>query len=434
MNDENPYAPSLVAEPEAPPSRVWRLDGISLLVKNQAVLPMVDLNTGEQGGNLKCVRRALLKKNPLTFMGTLLLITAYFFLSRQYRIDPVLLVCGLFLAMFLLKQVEALRGSPSQRLHVMEYLGEKSLKRITRGKLRRWINLLYIAVVICSIMNVFPILPVLPLGIAVMAGCTVWAILDRPPARSLPGPPGWMRISPLHPEAIRFLSALQAEADVDPATDGNARRKIRTTWFYKFPLAMLLGSRRNPLAVFNLILAKLLRSHLLTRDTYHFSEAAPTALAEISAPLQERIRYWISAHPDWSYQAGTRLISPDGDIVSETAHLAPATLEHDLCITCSWNLAAPGRMIFQNSFLTWLPDDAHISTHDHPFIFLDDSKSRSFRARGGMEQVYQAHLRHCAGEALDPPTDSATRAARILALQEESDQHLTALGYQSELR
>lgn len=434
MNDENPYAPSLVAEPEAPPSRVWRVDGISLLVKNQAVLPMVDLNTGEQGGDMKCVRRSLLKRNPVTMLGTLLLVAAYFFLSRSHAVDPGLLFFGLIFAMFFLKQVEALRGSPSQRLHVMEYLGEKSLKRVTRGKLRRWINLIYIAVLVCSIMDVFPIFPVLPLGIVVVAGCIVWTILDRPPARSLPGPPGWMRISPIHPEAVRRLSALQQESEAMPSADDHSRRKIRTTYFYKFPLAMLIGDRKNPFAIFNIVLAKLLRSHLLVRDTYHHSEAIPLDQAELSPPLRERIDHWITTHPDWSYLAGTRLVSPDGDIVMETAHLAPASLEHDLCLLCSWNIGAPARLIFQNTFLAWLRNGRRISTHDHSFINFNDPDSRAFRARGGMENVYQAHLRNCAGEPLDPPADKAAHAARIQALQEEADRHLTKLGYQSELR
>jgi hypothetical protein len=243
-----------------------------------------------------------------------------------------------------------------------------------------------------------------------------------------------MNITPIHPEAARFLAALQNETDVNAAMDGDTGRKIRTTWFYKFPLAILIGDRKNPLAVFNIAVAKLLRSHLLARDTFHFSEAVPMALTELSAPLQERIDYWISAHPDWSYQAGNRLVSPDGDIVVESAHLAPATLEHDLCIVCSWNLAAPARRNFQNTFLAWLRDGRRISTHDHPFISFQDPKSHAFRARGGMEQVYQAHLRNCAGEPLDPPPDKAARAARILALQEETDRRLTDLGYQSDLR
>jgi hypothetical protein len=121
MNDENPYAPSLAGEPQAPPSRVWRLDGISLLVKNQAVLPMVDLNTGEQGGDMKCVRRSLLKRNPVTMAGTLLLVAAYFILSRNPTVDPMLLMVGLIVALFLIKQMEALRASPTQRLHEMAH-------------------------------------------------------------------------------------------------------------------------------------------------------------------------------------------------------------------------------------------------------------------------------------------------------------------------
>lgn len=437
MNDDNPYAPPLVADPQAPPARAWYLEGISLIAKNQAALPMVDLNTGEHGGEMKCIRRALLKRNPVTLVGTILLIAAFLILSNENAVDPALLFCGLVGAMFLLKQIEALRASPSQRLHVMEYVGQKSLKgRVART---RWRTTIYLACILLFFGEALPGMTgvaFLPIAFVALIANMIWAILDKPPARSLPGPPGWMKISPIHPEAVRFLSASQnAEEMKIPVNETGVRsRRIRTTYFYKFPLSMLVGRRKNPFSILNITLAKLLRSHLLARDTFHFSEEAPTELTALSAPLQERINYWVMAHPDWNFQAGTRLVSPDGDIIVESAHLTPATLEHDLCITCSWNIAAPARLIFQNSFISWLRDGAHISTHDHSFLTLQDPRSHSFRARGGMEKVYQAHLGNCAGQSLDPPADKAELAARILELKEEADRRLTGLGYQSELR
>ena len=47
MSDSNPYAPPAVTESEAPSSLTWQVQGNALLVKNGAVLPQIDLETGE---------------------------------------------------------------------------------------------------------------------------------------------------------------------------------------------------------------------------------------------------------------------------------------------------------------------------------------------------------------------------------------------------
>lgn len=434
MDGENPYAPPLTLETEFPVSRPWRIEGISVLVKNQAALPMVDLNTGEHDGNLKCVRRTLWKSSPASFFVLLPILGVYLVIKSGYRVDPVTIVIVSFLGVFILKQIQALRGSPSRSLHVMEYLGKKSLQRATRAKIRRGINLLYIILFLVGTMGAFPGVSVLPVGILVILGCWIWAIFDRPPASSLPGPPGWMKISPVHHEALRFLSALEAETRAENTAEWSPRSKVRTTFYYKFPLAILIGRRRNPLAIFNIAMAKLLRSHLFKRDTYHFSESVPVDLADLCEPLREDMASWIAAHPDWVFRTGERLPFPDGDIISETARLSPDTFEHELWISRSWHVATPTPLNLQHTFLTWLANGRRVTTSDVPFIRLDDPACDSFRATGDLEQIYQAHLRNAAGKPLDPPQDHATRIARILAVQEETDRRLTGLGYQSELR
>jgi hypothetical protein len=439
MNDENPYASPATTEPEAPPSRVWQLDGIGVLVKNQAVLPPVDLNTGETGEGLKCVRRAFVKQSPgssILYWGILL---GYVFLSGKTDIGTLPLMTGLFVILFLFKQVQALRASPSQRLNVMEYIGPRSIRGyVARGAWRRRIYFLLIAAFIFSAaVDHHPDTQVMILFLAFggFFANLVWAIVDKPPARSQAGPPGWMRISPIHPDAARHLAELQKEEPHTESTTGETRkRNTRTTYFHKYPLGILLAGRKNPLVVFNIIVAKLLRSPLLARDTFHHSEAVTTDPENLCPPLREKIDSWITAHPDWTLRETRRLVSPDGDIIVENAHLAPPSHEHELCLTCSWNLSAPARRILHGSFFTWLRDGGHVSTHDHPFIRLQIPGYLPFHTRGDLEQIYQEHLRHSAGLPGDPPADEAGRAARFNAMQETIDRRLTELGYQSELR
>ncbi len=61
MSDENPYAPPTVAEPQADPALAWQVDGDSVLVKNGATLPQVDLLTGATGEGLVAVKRSHLR-------------------------------------------------------------------------------------------------------------------------------------------------------------------------------------------------------------------------------------------------------------------------------------------------------------------------------------------------------------------------------------
>lgn len=435
MDAENPYAPPLAGEIEATVSRPWRIEGISVLVRNQAALPMVDLNTGEQGDNLKCVRRTLfLRSAPASFFALVPVLVVLFAINSGYRVDVTSVVIVSLLGLFILKKVELVRGSPSRSLHVMEHVGKQSLRRATRAKIRRGINLVYLVLFFLSMMGVLPVVSVLPTGIFIILVCWVWAMLDRPPARSLPGPPGWMKISPVHHEALRFLSALENETRADAVAEAAPARKIRTTWFHKYPLALLIGRRRNPLTILNIAIAKLLRSHFFIRDTYHFSEATSVPLEDLCEPLREDIASWTAAHPGWIFRSGERLPFPDGDIIGETARLSTDTFEHELWITRSWHVATPAPLNLQHTFLTWLVNDRRATTSDFGFIRLKDPACDAFQARGSLEQVYQAHLRRSSGKPLDPPRDEAERAARILSIQEKTDRRLTELGYQSELR
>lgn len=441
MDGENPYAPPLTGEIEAPVSRPWRVDGIGVLVKHLATLPMVDLNTGEQGGDMKCVRRSLVKSSPLSILVTVVITAVYFSLNKRFDIGLPVFLIALFLGNMVAHWIAALRGATSQKLDVMEHLGKKSRNRILRGRIRLWIYLGVVLFFISGALRFVPFFPAIFL-VFVVLGLAVWTFLDRTPAKSLSGPPGWMRISPVHPDALRFLAALQqqeeeaaaAQALATAAADTLPHRKRRTIWFHKYPLAMLIGNRRNPLAILDIALAKLFRSPLLTREAWHFSDAMPTPAGDLCMETREEIGAWTTAHPDWILRTSDKIIFPDGAIILESVHLAPPSFEHDLSFTCSWNAANPAQRNLQRTFLSWTADGKRILTADHPRVALDDPTLDVHRVKGNLAELHQAHLRHCAGKPLDPPRDEADRAARVSSLHEETDRHLTRLGYQSELR
>lgn len=441
MDGENPYAPPLTGEIEAPASRPWRVDGIGVLVKNLAALPMVDLNTGEHGSDMKYVRRSLVKGSPLSIVVTAVITAAYFLLYKRFDISLPFFLIALFLGSIVAHRINALRGTSSQKLDVMEHLGRKSRNRILRGRIRLWI---YLAIVVFFVSGALRFIPFFPASFLVflVLGLGVWTFLDRPPAKSLSGPPGWMRISPVHPDALRFLAALQQQEEETAAAQALTRetageaphRKRRSIWFHKYPLPMLIGNRRNPVAILDITLAKLLRSPLLTREAWHFSDTVPTPAGDLCIEMREEIGAWTTAHPDWTVRASETMLFPDGTLILESVHLTPPSLEHDLSFICSWNVANPAQRNLQRTVVSWTTDGKRIITADHPRVALDDPTIEVHRVKGNLAALHQAHLRHCAGKPLDPPDSAAAITARISTLHEDTDRRLTGLGYQSELR
>lgn len=439
MADSNPYAPPAILEPEAQSSLLWQLDGSGLLVKNSAVLPRVDLETGETTGDMKTVRRILqLSGGSFSIMRVVAIVVVLRFIPDRWHDNPLLLYLGLFAVLFLLKQGQALRGNPSQRIFIWEFAGPRTQHgRLARNKWRTSLSLLGTVSIVASF------IPSLTLdqqhgflfgGIAIVLINMIWGLIDRPKARTQAGPPGWLKISPIHQDAVSFLSHLQQESHLQSGQAPARGKLMHTTYFHRYPLAMLLGTRKNPLAIFNLFLAKLLRSHQLRRDTWHFSEAEPRDLAGLCQHLQNQTASWIARHPGWHFLSGTHVVFPAGDVVHETAHLASPGILHQLTISASWNVALPGYVPTQSSFTTWLTDGTSVVTHERPFLPLRISGIQEFRARGNPDAVFQSHLHHLAGKPLDSSKDPQEFLSRLDAHRAAADRRLTELGYQSETR
>lgn len=439
MNPDNPYAPPATAEPEAPSSLLWQLDGVSLFVKNNTVLPKVDLETGETTGDLKAVRRILrVRAGSSAILRVIIIVVAIQFIPYTGRHNPFLLFLGLFVVMFLFKQGQALRANPARRVLIWEFAGPRTQRgRLVRNK---WRVAIYVLGLVSILTSFVPSLSYDQEqqfrfgGFAILLINLVWRVIDLPKARAQAGPPGWLKISPVHPEAVRFLSHLQQESRSDSVRAATRGKLMHTAYFHRYPLAMLLGKRKNPFTIFSLFLAKLLRSHQLRRDAYHFSEAESRALEELCPHLQNQAASWITGHPGWHFLSGSHQVFPAGDIILEFANLASPGLEHHLNISASWNVGAPGYIPAQSNFTTWLADDTSIVTHERPFLQLRIPGIQEFRAKGNPDAVFQSHLQHIAGKPLDPPKDAEEFLSRLDARRAVTDRRLTELGYQSETR
>jgi hypothetical protein len=244
---------------------------------------------------------------------------------------------------------------------------------------------------------------------------------------------GWLSISPIHPDALAFLSAREAERKSTENKDGEPKkRRIRTVYYHRYPLRLLIGHRiLNPFAILQVSLMKLFRSKLLVREAYHFSEAQEMPLENLCLPIREAVDSWRYIFPDWTFVVGESFPSPAGDLFTESAILASPGLEHCAAIMRSWMEQTPAKGITQIRFITWLADGNHITTQNQP-VFALSNPLLHHRASGLPEQVFQAHLRNLSGHAVDASSSIDHLRARLLHEKEETDRLLTEKGMQSE--
>ncbi|RYD42294.1 MAG: hypothetical protein EOP85_11425 [Verrucomicrobiaceae bacterium] len=129
MSGDNPYAPPQVDETEAPLLRHWRVEGTSVLVKNLAALPMVDLNTGDHDVPLKCVRRMVQQNNLSQSIRTVAVIFAFTIIGSKFLHDRFYAFLLMFVVLLLLRLFDSIRASSTSSLMVMEYLGKSHYGR-----------------------------------------------------------------------------------------------------------------------------------------------------------------------------------------------------------------------------------------------------------------------------------------------------------------
>jgi hypothetical protein len=443
-SDPNPYAPPSVAEPEAPSSRYWYTDGTSLIVRSGTTLPKVDLDTGISEGPMEVFPRVVHVANPLDFLMGALVVGGFLALRSYANLESVGLLIPLLLLFALGKRLGLLRGNPNSAVSAFTFIQEHRARRATLRRRFRIGIMILIAVTIFATLFLsgnpadFVITWfqwVLPGGVLGIIALAIWGIFDRPRTKTRSDSPGWMRITGIHPDALTFLLAEEQSIRLLEASRPPGRKRlVRTTYYHRFPLRLLIGNQlRNPLVVLRVALMKFLRSRLLVRETYHFSEALEVPLTDLLEPLRHAAESWLSSHPGWSFVAAERLNSPAGDLTCENVVLASPGLEHCARINRAWLEQKPGQGSNQFTFIAWLEDGSHFSTLDQPYLPLKNPHLHQ-RVSGTPEQVYQAHLRSTAALAVSPSRDLNEALARLQREKEETDRLLTDKGLQSEVR
>lgn len=443
MSGQNPYAPPSLTEPESPSHATWRLDGLGLLVKDHVVLPKVDLETGEQADEMKCVHRQYLGAGVMP-LRILLLIAVYLTARYGFHLKSTMAIVIVVFASLVSSRVPLLRSKTGGRVIIWEFAGTATLAgRIKRQRLRAGIS-----VVAAALMMVSPILisgllddytssilVIFGVGIAIIAMVAVWSIVDRNKARTSAGPPGWLRISPIHPDATSFLALLEAEARESAVVSPEPRkRKMLTAYFHRYPLSVLTRGHRNPLLIFMILLMKLFKSAQLQRDIYHFTEMEPVDRGKLVPKLHTELEDWFVEHPDWELVACEQLAFPTGDVTMQTAVITDREFSTWATIAYSWAVNRPTHGQPHFSFCTRLRNGDLVRTHDQPFLHLDEPGIHEHRVDGIPSEVLLGHLANVGSEPVDPASGPQDLMQRILIEKQRSDEALTHLGYQSEPR
>lgn len=390
---------------------------------------------------MKAQPLVLEKAGGLAVMRSLVIIGGYVAMKKWFDPGPVSFLL-LIAAVVILRRIGALGGGSKSRILVWTFIDPARAKRAAK---RRRLRLSALVMVVVGIIATVVATPssrfvstwfgaILPIGIGMVLIVALWAVLDRPKFRIKAASPGWLRIFPIHPGAFEFLAAEELRLSSLHAAGGR-KRLIRHTYLNRFPLRLLVGRhRRNPVLILRLALMKLLRSSLLVRESYHFSETEHRPLDGLAAPLREAAAAWLETHPGWRFFAGEHLPSPAGDLTIESAVIASGDRAHVLRITRAWMEQAPAGADNQYTFATWVSGGLVVRTHDRPFLRLPHRSATDHEASGTPDQILDAHLRNLGAQMTDAAPDDETLHARLLEEKQESDDLLTAGGYQDEAR
>jgi hypothetical protein len=430
--DPNPYAPPAAADDGSRANRQWQLDGISLLARNRAVLPKVDLDTGEHGLPMSAIHLASPSKAPVAAVVPGLLSGMIVFCVIAFDFSPVVLATAI-VAMIFGWRLVAVRTGNDGKMVAWAFMSESRAKALNRRRrIRSWLifgsAMGYLLFVLTDMELVQP--PIILALFACILGNAVWGIIDRPKVRARPADTQWLRLAPIHPQALDFLRTEQDRISMAETID--RKRRVRTAWLHRYPLRLLVGQTRHPLLLLRIALMKLLRSRLLVRESYHYSEAEKRQPAELCPPLQSALKAWLEIHPDWQVIEAEHLPCPAGDLTVESVILAPPALEHTLTINRAWMEQAADRATNHYLFMTRFGDGSALRTHDQPFLDLHLPGISDRRAHGNPDAVYQNHLAALNGRTPAAPANRAALLAQIAAFKETFDQALTAAGYQSE--
>jgi hypothetical protein len=442
----NPYAPPASGDPAGDFGVTWQLDGVDLRAKNGVTLPMVDLHSGVREEDMKTLTHTVRLVTADALISLCTVVGIFVFVRYFFQFENFI---GLFVLSFIvltiLKSIGILRKNPNAEIRVFSHVDGSRFKRTG---LRRRIRV--ILLILLVLMMLLPIIfaagsmgsfgdwmtwayPATVLGLIALG---IWNVVDKTRPAATADQPGWLRFRNIHPDALTYLREREAEhLESIRITPPGRSRLVRTSYYHRYPLRMLLGKRIfNPLALIQIALMKWSRSPLLVRKTYHYSETEKLPLEALSTSLRKQADAWMERHEDWTFISGDRLPSPLGDITVDTVILAAPGLEHCACFHYVWSPLKPYAGTVSVKFLSFSINGTNIWTQDHPHLNLHLPNVEEHRATGNPEQVFQAHLRNCEGHMLRGPGSADELLRRIENEKEITDRILTERGYQDEAR
>jgi hypothetical protein len=445
MSEPNPYAPPKVDESEAPSAIYWQCYGERVLARNGAMLPKVDLETGASDDEMTSVARSYQAAGAGHVFKIAMFVGIYFFAQALFENDSEWLLWTLVGASIVMGWLGRLRGGQTGAITIWEF---RETVRERRRQIRRKIRISLLAgsfllmilgpslLLSSGPFHAAWVLRLITTGLVLLLANALWAMFDRPSTRSESGPDGWLRIRKVHPAAMAKLRKIEAEQQQQAATAAPHRKRlVRTSYYHKYPLASLLGTRRiNPLQILVIALMKLLRSKRLERETFHFSEAAEIPEANLSDSLQQKIQSWRARHPDWPLLQANRLPSPAGDLTVESATLVSPGLEHSIHFIHTWLEQKSSTSTCMFEFHTFIKPGGKIYTTHMQLIQLPRPHVDAARVKGSEEEVFRAHLTRCARHEIDAPADRAELLERIHREKLEIDDLLEAGGYHGPTR
>lgn len=204
MNDLNPYATTEVFFEPPPPEAFWYTEGLAVYARNGAVLPAIDLETGEEGEELVAVTRSIRKVSWVNFIGFPILIL--FYILRKIYDEPLkgpgliwilILSCSTIAFRFFIQKFW-----PKLKPKIMEVQYFRNGKTVRKEKIRQWLLAVLAILSFCVLVSTAPLyvwygepklisLAVLGLGGIIATG--VYGYLHRSKIHLSAGPDDWIR-------------------------------------------------------------------------------------------------------------------------------------------------------------------------------------------------------------------------------------------------
>lgn len=202
--DLNPYA---LIERQLPPDVEWSLFGSGILVRDGTTLPQVDLETGETGEGM--VRQTTVHER-MTFLShvkhiafSIILIVT--FVAWRHLGYGLLSLLAAMVAASGWKRFQASRGRPNDHYTVIhDFISAR------RKKARTFRRVGQSVILITGLGFAFApggglVFPVLLCSFAI----SLWELACRPKAGISTEPGKFVRISPVHPDALAYLKTLE---------------------------------------------------------------------------------------------------------------------------------------------------------------------------------------------------------------------------------